>query len=308
MKTLLTLLLLIPSLSWGLTFKDGKQVDDKETVFQIEGSFDWKIDCGVDEGEISKEGNIWTFKAGKNQCTGEKWYSGEELKIHDANMAKIRTEIKTVKEFSPRINTTFKFESMIKINSTDQEPIKIFQIHDRRADCAPPLMIVLNEDNKLNWWSDYAIKNKNSEFPNCEEVIFNEGKTTIYRNGKEFKLTLNINFDGKGNFETMVFLDDKLEISGRYEIPKDGMKKRCKNENGKTVCKNEKVNYLRSKKFIFKHGIYSRNPTDTIMESQWDFIEVMDSEWNLIETSCEPTRKLVYKEGTNTPEWQEVCE
>ena len=29
-------MLLIPSLSWGLTFKDGKQVDDKETVFQIE--------------------------------------------------------------------------------------------------------------------------------------------------------------------------------------------------------------------------------------------------------------------------------
>jgi len=28
MNTLLTLLLLIPSLSWGLTFKDGKQVDE----------------------------------------------------------------------------------------------------------------------------------------------------------------------------------------------------------------------------------------------------------------------------------------
>ena len=27
MKILLTLLLLIPSLSWGLTFKDGQQVD-----------------------------------------------------------------------------------------------------------------------------------------------------------------------------------------------------------------------------------------------------------------------------------------
>ena len=28
MKTLLALLLLLPSLSWGLTFKDGKQVDE----------------------------------------------------------------------------------------------------------------------------------------------------------------------------------------------------------------------------------------------------------------------------------------
>ena len=34
MKTLLALLLLIPSLSWGLTFKDGKQVDEDKT-FEI---------------------------------------------------------------------------------------------------------------------------------------------------------------------------------------------------------------------------------------------------------------------------------
>ena len=31
MKTLLFLLLLIPSLSWGLTFKDGKQVEDNKS-------------------------------------------------------------------------------------------------------------------------------------------------------------------------------------------------------------------------------------------------------------------------------------
>ena len=37
MKTLLVLLLLIPSLSWGLTFKDGKQInDDKVSSSEIE--------------------------------------------------------------------------------------------------------------------------------------------------------------------------------------------------------------------------------------------------------------------------------
>jgi len=30
MRLIITLLLLIPSLSWGLTFKDGKQVDGNE--------------------------------------------------------------------------------------------------------------------------------------------------------------------------------------------------------------------------------------------------------------------------------------
>ena len=32
MKILLVLFSLIPSLSWGLTFKDGKQVDDKNSI------------------------------------------------------------------------------------------------------------------------------------------------------------------------------------------------------------------------------------------------------------------------------------
>ena len=50
MKTLLFLLLLIPSLSWGLTFKDGKKVednkanDDFEKVYagvQLPDDIDW---------------------------------------------------------------------------------------------------------------------------------------------------------------------------------------------------------------------------------------------------------------------------
>ena len=36
MRLIITLLLLIPSLSWGLTFKDGKQVDDEPEILTIE--------------------------------------------------------------------------------------------------------------------------------------------------------------------------------------------------------------------------------------------------------------------------------
>ena len=36
MKTLLALLLFISSLSWGLTFKDGKQVEDEPEILTIE--------------------------------------------------------------------------------------------------------------------------------------------------------------------------------------------------------------------------------------------------------------------------------
>ena len=44
MKTLLALLLLIPNLSWGLTFKDGKQVDsDQSTLKDYDTNIEWKI-------------------------------------------------------------------------------------------------------------------------------------------------------------------------------------------------------------------------------------------------------------------------
>jgi len=58
MKTLLTLLLLIPSLSWGLTFKDGKQVEDTSSDIKEEETIKKNI-CNedqylIDEGLLAK--------------------------------------------------------------------------------------------------------------------------------------------------------------------------------------------------------------------------------------------------------------
>ena len=49
MKTLLTLLLLIPSLTWGLTLKDGKLVDDSSS----------SSSSSSDEYQIKKPGIIF---------------------------------------------------------------------------------------------------------------------------------------------------------------------------------------------------------------------------------------------------------
>lgn len=43
MKTLLIMLLLTPSLSWGLTFKDGKQVEDRDKPLYVGDGWDWTI-------------------------------------------------------------------------------------------------------------------------------------------------------------------------------------------------------------------------------------------------------------------------
>ena len=75
------------------------------------------------------------------------------------------------------------------------------------------------------------------------------GTTQIKRDGTEYKLNVLLNFDGKSGFDVDVYLDDKLEVSGKYSPP-TGNK------------------YEASKYFYFKHGVYSRNMFDYEMKSK----------------------------------------
>ena len=58
-----------------------------------------------------------------------------------------------------------------------------------------------------------------------------------------------LNFEGKSGFDVDVYLDDNLEVSGKYSSP-IGNK------------------YVSSKYFYFKHGEYSRNIFDYEMKSK----------------------------------------
>lgn len=74
------------------------------------------------------------------------------------------------------------------------------------------------------------------------------GKTSIKRDGTPYKLNVILNFDGKSGFDVDVYLDDQLEVSGKYVPPKGG-------------------GYVTSKYFYFKHGVYSMNMFDYEMKS-----------------------------------------
>ena len=63
MKTLLALLLLIPSLSWGLTFSDGKQVSDSKQ--EDTHSIEW-TNWGKTENHLSSVRNEWSQMIDKN--------------------------------------------------------------------------------------------------------------------------------------------------------------------------------------------------------------------------------------------------
>ena len=70
MKTLLALLLLIPSLSWGLTFKDGKQVDDNisyEIKDDLPDQSDFSIFLLISD-EILNQVSTLSVKDKKSSC------------------------------------------------------------------------------------------------------------------------------------------------------------------------------------------------------------------------------------------------
>ena len=78
MKTLLALLLLIPSLSWGLTFSGGKEVGGNTVVpsntFQIELTKDPKV-AFIYTAEIARAGNkSQKFTLSHNSCGAEDGY------------------------------------------------------------------------------------------------------------------------------------------------------------------------------------------------------------------------------------------
>lgn len=111
--------------------------------------------------------------------------------------------------------------------------------HDGRDGCAPPLKVGFWHDGTIRVKADY----KTGPGESCiRDVMFKKGATKLLRNGvTKYKLTVLLDFDGKGGFDVEVYLNDILEIKDQYTPPKAG---------------------YRSKMFFFKHGVYSRNIFD----------------------------------------------
>jgi len=86
----------------------------------------WDISCGVDAGAIRRSGNVWTFRTSTNHC---------ERGIF-AQRAALSTE-----HVPPDHRGAYLFRSDITMTTSSDEPFDIFQIHDGRRGCAPPLKV-----------------------------------------------------------------------------------------------------------------------------------------------------------------------
>ncbi len=197
---------------------------------------DWKISCGVDKGSLIDNYPSYIFKTSKNYCSGGTYNQ--------------RAEIYTRKAITLSTKVKYNFQSTFSIIDKMVYGFKfnIFQIHDGRDGCRPPLEVIVQPNGQLRLRSTY----KTGPGESCENEVMKStgfGPTKIIRDGTEYKLNVLLDFNGQAGFKVDVFLNDKLEVSGKYEPP---------------VGKK----YKYSKHYYFKHGVYSKEIFDYEMKSK----------------------------------------
>jgi len=192
----------------------------------------WKISCGVDEGSITKKRRNYTFKTSSNHCTG--------------GVFNQRAEINTEK-VGPKTRGAYLFETTVAMTSRSNQQFDIFQIHDGRDGCAPPLKVQVAPNGTIRLQS--AVKLGPGEQCRPEDRTTGSSKVKFLRNGTEQNLRILIQFNGKGGFSTNVWLNDRLAVNGSYVPPAD-------------------PSAFRSKHFYFKHGVYSKNMFNYEMTSK----------------------------------------
>jgi hypothetical protein len=193
----------------------------------------WDISCSVDKGASKRKGKTWTFRTSKNRCTGGTFNQ--------------RAEIKS-KSITPRTKDAYMFSAYVAMTTVRTEKFDIFQIHDGRRGCAPPLKVTVLKSGLLELRSDVQTG------PGTDDCIMGTlggGKSNIKfrRDGTEHFLEILLDFDGKGGFDVTVWIDKTLRAKGRYTpspLPQA----------------------FKPEKYYFKHGVYSKNIFDYVLTSR----------------------------------------
>ena len=193
----------------------------------------WSVSCGVDKGSIQKKGKTRIFKTSTNHCTGGTFNQRAEI---------------TSKKVSRNHKGKYQFTSTISMTNDKNEKFDIFQMHDGRDGCAPPLKVTVLGNGRFKLDADY----KTGKGESCVRDVFAQSKKSnvvFKRNGQMQQLDVVVDFLGKQRFSVQVFLDGNLAAQGNYSPP-------------------EGQGYITSRHFYFKHGVYSKRMFDYEMVSQ----------------------------------------
>jgi hypothetical protein len=182
---------------------------------------EWQISCSVDKGSIQKKKRTWTFRTSTNRCIG--------------GVFKQRAEISS-NSISPTQKGAYLFRSYVSMKTRSSEKFDIFQVHDARDGCSPPLKVTVLRSGQILLTSDF----KTGPGESCVRGQLTNliSKDRIRRDGTEQLLEILVDFDGKGGFEVSIWIDGVFQINGLYRLPPNR-------------------GYMVSKKFYFKHGVYS---------------------------------------------------
>lgn len=194
----------------------------------------WRTSCSVDSGSIKRSGSTYTFRTSKNHCPGGIFNQRAELNTSD---------------FSVGSKATYTFSTTLEMRAKSKEPFIVFQLHDGRNGCSPPLSVRWGSGGALSFDSDYT---KGKGMAGCVE---NRGLRNaryqgpaLKRDGTPYKFQATVQFDGKGGFDVSVTVNGKQSIGGKYAPSEDPQ-------------------FVRAKRYYFKHGVYSRNIFDYELKS-----------------------------------------
>lgn len=195
----------------------------------------WKTSCGADRGSITRSGSTYTFRTSKNHCTGGIFNQRAEL---------------TSSDISVRRQVTYVFSSEVAMTTQSNEPFIIFQIHDGRFGCSPPMSLRWQGNGTLSFDSDYT---KGKGMAGCvENRSLRNARyhgSALRRDGTAYQLQVKLAFDGEGSFDVEAAVNGDRVLSGTYSPPNDPQ-------------------FLRSKRFYMKHGVYSKNRWDYELRSR----------------------------------------
>ncbi|WP_326893470.1 hypothetical protein U8P73_31145 (plasmid) [Rhizobium beringeri] len=197
-------------------------------------SLGWQTACGVDPGGISRSGGAYVFHKSSNHCSGGIFK--QRSQVNSGNIPVNR-------------QVSYAFDTTVSMKASQSNDFILFQIHDGRLGCSPPMSLRWTGSNTFRFDSDYT---RGKGMAGCVEnrVLRGAGYhgPSLRRDGTPYHLHVTLAFDGQGGFDVSVQINGRGVLSGRYQPSSDPQ-------------------FISSKRFYMSHGVYSQKPFDYEMRS-----------------------------------------
>ncbi len=197
-------------------------------------SLGWQTACGVDPGGISRSGGAYVFHKSSNHCSG--------------GIFKQRSQVSSG-NIPVNSQVSYAFDTTVSMKASQSNDFILFQIHDGRLGCSPPMSLRWTGSNTFRFDSDYT---RGKGMAGCVENRGLRGAgyhgPSLRRDGTPYHLHVTLAFDGQGGFDVSVQINGRGVLSGRYQPSSDPQ-------------------FISSKRFYMTHGVYSQKPFDYEMRS-----------------------------------------